>query len=431
MSEIKAFHRKYRPTRLSEYIGNDKMKKSVIKALESDSKPQVLLLIGNAGCGKTSMARLIAKEMLCENRSDMTGACNECEMCRFVDEYITTGVEGGINNIKEYDIGNTNTVEDVGLILEEASQPVFGGGWQIFILDEVHNLSKAAQTRLLKTLEEPPENVMFILCTTNPEKILDTILSRCQYKFKVKKPNRAEMCGLLSSVCCTEDIAYDNRALALIATKTDFVTRQALIVLEQVYREKGNCNYDSVVEALNVVSDELYFEFYNKLINRCDIYKYIAFIARIKEMMDISQFIDGLIPFSLRGIYVSNGVVDVDIDKSEIKEYKKVFENFSGEEIADLLTKLLHMKGNKDVEAELLLLGYKGLCNDVKSSSENSNVGLNGVGEEKKNSKENFAKLREISDEKKQDIIDENTKEMSIDDISEMFGGISIVNAEQ
>lgn len=425
MAEVEAFHRKFRPTRLTEYIGNDKMKMSIMKALEAESKPQVLLLIGNAGCGKTSMARLIAKEMLCENRSPRTGACNHCDMCHYVDEYITTGNGDSIANIKEYDIGTANSVEDINIMLEEASQPVFGGGWSVYILDEVHNLSKAAQTRLLKTLEEPPENVMFILCTTNPEKILDTILSRCQYKFRVKKPARMEMCALLSSVCARENIEYEDKGLSLISSKADFVIRQSLILLEQVYKEKGDCKYESVVDALSVISDEYYFEFYNLLLRREDIYRYIAFISKVKSTMELSQFIDGLIPFSLRGIYICNGVVDIDVDKSEIKEYKKIFDKFSGAEISDLLTKLLKMRGNKDIEANLILLGYTGLNKGVNTTE--ATVNMDNIAGEQAESRKNFLEKREISEEKKAEIIEQNTKELSLEDISEMFGGVTIM----
>lgn len=429
MSEINTFSRKYRPTRLGDYVGNDDMKKSVMRALNSENIPQIILMQGHAGCGKTTMARLIAKEILCEDRSERTGACNKCTMCEFVDEYIRTGVNDSIPNIREYDIGRANTVEDVNALLEEAETPVFGGGKTIYILDEVHNMSKQAQTRLLKTFEEPPEHVIFILCTTNPEKVLDTIRSRCDYKFKVRKPKREEICALLGKVCTEEGVKYDKKGLSLIAANSDFVMRDALKLLEQVHREAGSCTIDKVTGVLNCIADEFYFEFYNALLHRKDIYKYITFISKVKRSMDMSQFLDGLLAFSMRGIYVCNGIVDVDMDLEEIKQYKGVFDSFNGEEIADLLTKLLKMKDNvSNAEAELLLLGYTGLCAKRVSDTADLTVKDDGnAAREAGVSRANYMQSRQMTEEQKQNIVEEHTKELDTNAIAEIFGGVSVV----
>ena len=167
MEEL-GFHRKYRPKTLKDYIGNEKLKKSVSKALESDRKPQVILLSGPAGTGKTTMARLLAKEYLCENRDKEKGACNTCYSCQAMNEFIETGHSDILTNLKEVDVTDSNKKQDIEDLLEDASMPSFDGNWKIYILDECHMMTSSAQNRLLKTLEEPPEHVLMILCTTNP-----------------------------------------------------------------------------------------------------------------------------------------------------------------------------------------------------------------------------------------------------------------------
>ena len=259
------FHRKYRPNRLADYIGNEKIVKSIIETLRGGKRPQVFLFDGHAGCGKTTVSRLLAKEYMCENRSDATGACCKCPTCRAMDEYIQSGDNNEVMGVMEVDCSSAGTKSKLDSILTEAETPSFDGSWKVFIFDECHLITQVAQGRMLKILEEPPENVLMILCTTDPDMLLDTIRSRCQHHHTVLKPSLNELAVHLKKVCIAEGVECEDKALGVIATSADFVPRQALIQLETVINEKHTVTYENTIEVLNVISDTYYYDFYKYL----------------------------------------------------------------------------------------------------------------------------------------------------------------------
>lgn len=370
MAQVDAFHRKYRPKTISEYVGNVKLKQTVRGMLSNGNRPQVILLEGHSGCGKTTMARLLAKEYCCEHRTDDTGACGTCADCEAFNEYIETGESGGLMHLREIDSAKVGKAEAES-IMAEMSAPSYDGGWKTFIFDESHLLTAAAMGGLLKMVEEPPEKVLIIFCTTDPDKMLDTLLSRCQYVLKVAKPTREDLCTLLLNVCKAEGVKCDAKGINLVCTAGDFVPRNALTALESVVKGKGDVTYSNAAAVLNAIADEHYFKFYELLTSETvDIYKYIGYLSDLKATVDMNQFIDGLISYTKRGLYVYNGIQVEGVDGEEMRQYRKVFSAFRTKDIAYVLSTLIDIQKAPDIEVRLLLLGYTGLFKPVVETVE-------------------------------------------------------------
>lgn len=356
-TERLSYPRKYRPSTIKGYIGNEKLKETVMSAVKSDNKPQSILLYGNSGCGKTTMARIIAKEYNCESPNE-NGACGVCVSCMAMDEYITTGSTDNIANIKEIDVGSTGKTE-VDAMLADLDIPTFGDEWKVYIFDEIQKATDALQTRLLKIVEEPPENVLFMFCTTNPEKLYDTLKNRCQLKLHVQKPKLPELCGLLKNVCETEGVEYDNRGLELIVNRSELVIRESLQNLYDCVIQKNSAKYSDVSSIFEEVSGKQLINFY-KYLKRRDTFSFVTLIHDVKSKMELSVFLSELKAFTVRGIYIANGLTVDGVAENELAVYKNLFGEMSVEETGYLLDKLLSISFN-NIELELLLMGYEGI----------------------------------------------------------------------
>lgn len=252
MDEYIVSARKYRPLSFDSVVGQQALTTTLKNAVKSGKLAHAYLFCGPRGVGKTTCARIFAKAINCEHPTADSEACNECESCKAFSE-------GRSYNIFELDAASNNSVENIKSLMDQTRIPPQVGRYKVFIIDEVHMLSTAAFNAFLKTLEEPPAHVIFILATTDKHKILPTILSRCQiYDFeRMTVPNIIDH---LKRVAEKENIQYDEEALNVIAEKADGGMRDALSIFDQVASfSQGNITYQKVIEDLNVLDAENYF----------------------------------------------------------------------------------------------------------------------------------------------------------------------------
>lgn len=248
--------RKYRPSTFDSVVGQKALTATLKNAIATHRLAHSYLFCGSRGVGKTSCARIFAKTINCSNPRPDGEACNECDSCRAFNE-------GNSLNIIELDAASNNGVDDIRQLVEQVQIPPSQGAYRVFIVDEVHMLSAAAFNAFLKTLEEPPSYVIFILATTEKHKIIPTILSRCQI-YDFKRITVRDMIEHLSYVASQEGITAEPSALNVIARKADGAMRDALSIFDQVAASsRGNITYQSAIENLNVLD----YHYYNKLLD--------------------------------------------------------------------------------------------------------------------------------------------------------------------
>ena len=321
----------------------------------------------------TTIARLIAKEYLCTDRDDDKGACGVCYNCQIVDDYIHTGDTSNLSSIKEIDIASDNGKRDLDAVVEDMMIPSFE--WKIYILDECHEATSGAQNRLLKIVEEPPENVLIIFCTTNPEKMLETLKNRCQIQLKVTKPTVKELAGLSKYICGVEEVEYDMKGLEFIANRAECTIRSNLQFLQRVINEQGKADYESATKVFEEVSNTTIINFF-KALKSHNILSYVTLLHKIKTSMDLNVFLVELQQFVKRGIYVINGINLDGVSDGDLLSYRDLFSDLGVAKISFLLNKLLTLD-TRNIEMELLVLGYSGIDNIVQSS--NTDIGLETI----------------------------------------------------
>lgn len=360
------FARKYRSNDLDSYIGNEDIKSTLKNYLSSGKRPQTMLITGPSGCGKTTVARVITKIYNCEEGGNEP--CNHCSMCQAFDDYIKTGNDEFLPDIKEIDASDGGSKKDIDAMLSDMEYPPIASPWKAYIVDEAHLISDAGMGRLLKSLEEPPENVLIILCTTNPEELLDTIRNRCQVKLQVKKPSTQDIMGLLEKVCLLEGKDFDLNGLRMIASFSDHVVRDSLNNLELVVSTRGTAKAEDVSLQLSQVSDKIIFDFF-RAYQEEDYVGYINVLYTIKTNFDLKQAVSTTVAFITRGIYILNGVNVEGLSEEETKLYVNLFKKFSSKELSTILSGFLCMdKG--DIEANLMAFIYtKNTPSELNSTS--------------------------------------------------------------
>lgn len=307
MSELKytVLARKYRPKNFDYVVGQDTIVTILRNILKSKKVGNAYLFCGQRGVGKTTLARIFANAINCENISSDGNPCQQCRSCL---EY---------NNVFELDAASNNSVEDIRNIIDQVRYAPTFGKYNVYIIDEVHMLSQAAFNAFLKTLEEPPAYAIFILATTEKNKVLPTIISRCQVlDFKPMTISATVM--NLKKILIEEKIKYDDDALFLIAEKSDGAMRDALYFTDSILNFSSEyISTEATCKILNIIDYEIFYDLVNCLITQ-DIYH---LFFKVNEIMssgcDLMNFVQGLLKFFRLLLLIRNEVTEVLCEVSE------------------------------------------------------------------------------------------------------------------
>ncbi|MBA7506335.1 Holliday junction ATP-dependent DNA helicase RuvB [subsurface metagenome] len=279
--------RKYRPTTFDSVVGQEYVTKTLKNAIKINHLAQAYLFCGPRGVGKTTCARIFAKTINCQNITEDGEACNACESCLSFNELRSY-------NIHELDAASNNSVEDIRSLTDQVRIPPQIGKFSIYIIDEVHMLSASAFNAFLKTLEEPPKHAIFILATTEKQKIIPTILSRCQI-FDFSRIKVHEIVDYLMYVSQQEGVNAEPDALNIIAQKADGAMRDALSIFDQLVSFSGkNITYKDVLENLNVLDYAYYFKVTNACLENNVSECLMIFNDILENGFDGHHFITGL-----------------------------------------------------------------------------------------------------------------------------------------
>lgn len=326
----------YRPKDLKTYTGNAIVKRKIENMISSNRLPQTLLLSGERGCGKTTLARIIAKMLICETPEPNGSACGSCAHCQQMnDNFIAKGNVGPSLNVNEVDITHCRGINEAKDLIAKMRIKPLGNQKKIYILDEVQLATPEAQNAFLKISEEPNSYLYIIMCTTEPEKLITPFKSRFT-SMKIRKPATNELLERLEEICMSENVAYETSALLTLISHYQRVPREAIKALETT-SVGGKITYDKVIEELQIVSSELYRKYF-KLLGK-DIFETMQFIDSLYEEhnVDWSDFLSNLADYTLDLFNMKLGMRLEKYTESQYKEAKSLLHDFSTNDIGRFL----------------------------------------------------------------------------------------------
>ncbi len=335
------FYRKWRPQTLAEVVGQEHVTRTLRNALETGRVAHAYLFCGPRGTGKTSTGRILAKAMNCLN-SGKGEPCNACEMCQAI-------TRGNAMDIIEIDAASNRKIDDVRDLRERVKFAPATARYKVYIIDEVHMLTTEASNALLKTLEEPPPQAVFILATTEPHKLLPTILSRCQ-RFDFRKLSHGVVVSKLMRICEDEGIAVESQGLGLVARSVSGSLRDAENVLQQLVTYYGDrIDTHQIEDMLGVTSDFRVRELARHIVER-DISAGLATInSVVGDGIDLLQFNRGLVDYLRNMLWVKSGAAaSVDIASEDLAE----MEGLTGKISMESLVQALKIFGEVDLRSK-------------------------------------------------------------------------------
>lgn len=361
--EYTALYRKFRPLKFDEIVGQEHIVRTLKNELINDRVGHAYLFNGGRGTGKTSAAKILARAVNCLNPKDGE-PCNECAVCK-------AALEGSLTDIVEMDAASNNSVEDVRAIRDEVNFLPTVAKYRVYIIDEVHMLSTGAFNALLKTLEEPPAHVKFILATTEPQKLPATILSRCQ-RFDFKKISNDNIEKRLNFVCEQSNIDITPEAKKLIAILAEGAMRDALSILERCMQEEGKITEDLVKELVGIPKTESVNKITKSILQKNTEDALSAINEIISEGKDISNFLWEIIKY-VKDILVfkTNTKLEIysEVEKNQIKE---LADSTTKERLISMIYELSNLQNDMKWSSQKLIMFQVTiikLCNEVSTSS--------------------------------------------------------------
>ena len=380
-----ALYRKFRPQTFSEMVGQEHITRTLKNQIMANRVGHAYLFNGGRGTGKTTSAKVLARAVNCLNPQDGE-PCNECEICK-------SALSGSLTDIVEMDAASNNSVEDIRSIREEVSFLPTKAKYRVYIIDEVHMLSQGAFNALLKTLEEPPEHVKFILATTEPQKLPATILSRCQ-RFDFKRISNEDIVKRLEIVCKESQIQATESALKIIASLSEGAMRDALSILERCVQDgENNIDEDKIKELVGIPKTVFIHGIVEGIIEY-DIDKVMNTINEVlQEGKDLNNLLWEIIKYIKDILMIkTNQTLDI-YNEQELQELKELSEKISKERSIQLIYELSKLESDMKLSTQRLIVFQAGI---IKLCNQNSNIENVNTGSNSGNNSDIYARLDKI-----------------------------------
>lgn len=393
MSSYQVLARKWRPNKFSEVKGQDHIIQTLKNSILNNRIASGYIFSGSRGVGKTSVARLFAKSLCCEDIQEGAEPCNKCKSCLEI-------ANNSAIDIQEIDGASNNSVDDVRNIRENIVYPPVSLKYKIYIIDEVHMLSTSAFNALLKTLEEPPAHGVFIFATTEPHKIISTVLSRCQ-SFDFKKLKVEDIVDTLKHIVINEKINVSEPAIYSIAREARGSLRDALSILDQVISFAGNnVDINEVKQILGFIDRSFVFEITKAIVSKNHKEAIVLSRRLFEEAYDVKKVVDMLVEIFRELLFIKYELEELlkselpDYELKELREMSKLLSATDIEQLFYMVNSIAEDVMRSSNSVSLFEVGLLSLCNkpDNKSISELF-LGLKNIDlSEKKN--EEISKLK-------------------------------------
>ena len=386
-----ALYRKFRPQTFDEMVGQEHITRTLRNQIMANRVGHAYLFNGGRGTGKTTSAKVLARAINCVNPKDGE-PCNECEICK-------AAINGSLTDIVEMDAASNNSVEDIRSIREEVNFLPTKAKYRVYIIDEVHMLSQGAFNALLKTLEEPPEHVKFILATTEPQKLPATILSRCQ-RFDFKRISNEDIIKRLEIVCKESNINATKQALNIIASLSEGAMRDALSILERCVQDGENDIDEDKIKELVGIPKIAYVHSISKAMIEYNIDEAMEAVTKVlDEGKDLNNLLWEVIKYIKDILMVKTGQKLSIYNDKDFGNLKQLSENVSKERAIRLINELSKLENDMKSSTQRLIIFQAGiirLC-DEQISIQNPNAGSEGNSSGgSSNNSEIYARLEKI-----------------------------------